>query len=237
MTREFVFVPSLVHLIWEADTTVPNFYLGKPLYTAGSRLKIVAFPTVVLQGSRIANSAISFQWRQNDALVPEQSGLGKNTFTVYGDQLQTGEDISVELYINGVKVGRGEIFIPAVEAQTVVYSRDPLRGLVLDQALFGNVNLLGKEVTLQAEPFFFAKTSKNRGLLSYDWRLNDTEATGPDSQRGLLTLRQTGSGSGFAAVGVTLQNTDAERFIQSADTTLGITFGQPSSLISNLFGL
>ncbi len=238
LTREFVFVPSLVHLVWEADTTVPTFYLGKALYTAGSRLKVVAFPTIVLQGTRVSSSNISFQWRQNDGLVPAQSGLGKNTFTVYGDQLQTGEDISVELYINGAKVGRGEIFVPAVETQTIVYSKDPLRGLLLDQALFGNVSLLGKEVTLQAEPFFFAKTSRDKGLLNYEWTLNGAEATGPDSQRGLLTLRQTGTGSGFAAVGVTLQNADTDRLVQSAQTTLGITFGQQAgSLISNLFGL
>lgn len=237
MTREFVFVPSLVHLVWEADTTTPTFYLGKALYSAGSRLKIVAFPTIVLQGRSVPNSTISFQWRQNDALVPTQSGLGKNTFTISGDQLQTGESVSVELYINGTKVGQGDIFIPATDPQVLVYSRDPLRGLLLDQALFGNVSLFGKEVTLQAEPFFFSNTSKNRGLLNYDWSLNDEEAVGPDSQLGRLTLRQTGTGTGFAAVGIVLQNADVDRLVQSAQIDIGITFGQSASLISNLFGI
>ncbi len=237
ITREFVFSPSVVHLVWEADTTVPPFYQGKALYTAGSRIKVAAFPTVLLQGARVPSSQISFQWRHNDALVPEQSGLGKNTFTVYGDQLQTGENIVVDLYINSTLVGQGRIFIPAVEPQVLVYSRDPLRGLLLDQALFGNVNLSGKEVTLQAEPFFFANISKIRETLNFAWTLNDLEATGPDSARGLLTLRQTGSGAGFASVGVSLQNTDLDRLIQSADTALGIAFGQNNSLISNLFGI
>lgn len=237
ITREFVFSPSVVHLVWEADTTAPPFYQGKALYTAGSRIKVAAFPTVLLQGARVPNNQISFQWRHNDALVPEQSGLGKNTFTVYGDQLQTGENILVDLYINSTLVGQGRIFVPAVEPQVLVYSRDPLRGLLLDQALFGNVSLSGKEVTLQAEPFFFANVSKIRETLRFAWTLNNLEATGPDSARGLLTLRQTGSGAGFASVGVTLQNTDLDRLIQSADTALGIAFGQSSSLISNLFGI
>jgi len=237
IVREFVFSPSVVNLVWEADTTTPMFYPGKPLYTAGSKVKVVAFPTVLLQGKRVPDSSISFQWKQSDALVPEQSGLGKNTFTIYGDQLRNAEAVSVELYIGGTKVGAEDIIIPASEPQVLLYARDPLRGLLLDQALLGNVTLLGKEITLKAEPFFFSKISKNRGTLGYEWTLNNEEATGPDSARGLLTLRQTGAGSGFASVAVSLQNTDPERFIQSAQTTMNMTFGESVSLISNLFGL
>ncbi len=45
-THTFVFVPSLVNLVWEANTTVPPLYRGKALYSAGSPLKVVAVPVV-----------------------------------------------------------------------------------------------------------------------------------------------------------------------------------------------
>src|SRR3989344_3006939 len=45
-SKTFSFTPSLINLVWEADTTVPPFYLGKALYSAGSSYKVVAFPTV-----------------------------------------------------------------------------------------------------------------------------------------------------------------------------------------------
>lgn len=238
IVREFVFSPSVINLIWEADTTTPRFYQGKALYSAGSKITVVAFPTVLINGGRVPNSSLSFQWTHGGAVVPAQSGLGKNTFSFYGDQLQDAENVSLETYIGGVKVGAAEITIPAVKPYTVFYSRDPLRGVVLDQALFGIIGLSSKEVTLQAEPYFFTNLSKNRGLLTYSWVLNGQDTTGPDSARGLLTLRQTGTGTGGAILSLAIQNTDPDRMVQSAEQTLQIAFGQKAgSTISSFFGI
>ena len=98
----------------------------------------------------------------------------------------------------------------------LVYSQDPLQGEILDQALSGTFNLGTQEVTLKAEPYYFANESVGNGSLSYDWTLNSQETTGPDTARGLLTLRQTSSGAGSAQIGVTLQNTDNDKLVQSA---------------------
>lgn len=238
ITRDFVFAPSLVNLVWEAQTTVPQQYLGKALYSAGSSVQVVAFPTIVVQGTKVPNNKLSFQWSREGNIVPDQSGLGKNVFSFTGDQLKNGETVAVDVYIGGTKVGRSEIYIPATTPKIVLYTYDPLRGLVFDSALVNAVNLGGKEVTLQAEPYYFALSSRQKGALAFTWALNGEETTGPDSARGFLTLRQTGSGAGAAKVEVSVQNTESDKFIQAAGAGLILAFGQQAgSFLSTLFGI
>ena len=237
-TKDFVFAPSTINLVWEADTSVPPLYLGKALYSAGSHLRVVAFPTVVSGKTLLGVDKLSFQWKQGGSAAPQSSGLGRNVFSFDGDQLHSGEDIAVDVFFNGKKVGHGEISIPATNPQVVLYDKDPLRGELLDGALGSSLSLGQSEITLQAQPYYFSTGSVQNGSLTYAWTLGGQEATGPDSARGILTLRQTGQGAGAAAVGVSIQNTDSSKLIQAAQTALQITFGQNTgSLFSSLFGL
>ena len=237
-SKTFVFTPSLVNLLWEADTTIPPFYLGKALYSAGSSYKIVAFPTVYSGSSRIDPGALSYQWSHAGESVPDQSGLGRNTFVGPGDQLQAGEDVSVDVYYGTAKVGQGAISIPVSDPQIVLYERDALRGVVYDTAMPQAIALQAPEITLQAEPFYFSTAAKAAGMIAYEWTINGDSTSGPDSARGILTLRQSGSGAGSAEVGVSMQNTNPDQFVQTAKTALQIVFGAATgqSLI-NLFGL
>ncbi len=238
ISHDFVFNPSLVSLVWEAGTTAPPFYLGKPLYSAGSSAKVVAFPTILSNGALVQNDALSFQWKLNDTLDPSQSGTGKNTFTFIGDELQTSEEVSVAIYQGNTEVGYGDVVLPVSSPLVVVYDQDPLRGEVLDQGLTVSATLNDKEVTLKAEPYYFSTASRANGALQYTWTLNGSEVTGPSSAKGLLTLRQTSSGAGEAQVDVSLQNTNDDTFMQAAQTGLDLTFGTATgSALSNFFGL
>lgn len=237
-TRTFTFTPSLINLVWEADTVVPSWYRGKALYSAGSDIKVVVFPVVYSGSSRVAASALSFQWSRNGDTVPEQSGLGRSVFSFTGDQLQDGETAAVDVYYGNAKVGRGEVSIPRYDPEIRLYQYDPLRGTLHDNALPAAISLLGKEITLRAEPFYFSSAAKKNGLLKYAWILNGNEITGPQSADGLLTLRQTGSGAGTAQLEVSLQNNNSEQFVQTAKTALQLVFGsEGSSLLSNFFGI
>ncbi|MDQ5955118.1 MAG: hypothetical protein QG621_121 [Patescibacteria group bacterium] len=237
-TQNFVFAPSVVRLVWEADTTTPLFYKGKSLYSAGSPLRVVAFPTIVSGKSLIPPNKLSFQWYRNDSLNTASSGLGKNVFVFNGDGLQTSEVVRVDVYLNGTKVGSGDVAIPATNPGVVLYKQDPLRGILLDVALPTNFNLNANEITLKAEPYYFTSSSLTKGALLYSWTLNGSDTSGPDSKKGLLTLRQTGSGSGSAQVGISVQNTAIDTLTQAAQSLVGIVFGQSSgSTITSLFGL
>jgi hypothetical protein len=237
-TKTFTFNPSVIALLWEANTTVPPFYRGKPLYSAGSPLKVVALPTIYSGSSRIAASALSYQWSRNDEPVPEVSGMGRSTFSFDGDQLQPAEQIGVDVYYGNVKVGHSDVSIPVVDPAILIFQRDPLRGVIYDHALPDTVSLVNKELTIQAEPFFFSSASKKSGALVYNWQIDNQDTTGPDTSKGILTLRQTGSGVGEAQLSVNLQNFGDSTFIQNANTNLRIVFGdQSGSTVSNFLGL
>lgn len=228
-TRTFTFNPSRVNLVWEADTTVPLLYKGKALYSGGSNYKVVAFPTVYSSGSRVGSSALTYQWYHRGEAVPDASGLGRNTFSRTGDQLQPAEEVSVEVYYGTTKVGRGTLSIPAVDPSVAFYQFDPLRGVLYDSMLPSRLALVAQEITVQAEPFYFSRASRQAGLVPFSWTLNDAETSGPDSARGIITLRQSGGGTGSATLGVSMQNNNADQFVQAASNSVYIEFGGASS--------
>ena len=235
--RTFTFTPSLVNLMWEADTTVPPLYRGKPLYSAGSPLRVVAYPTVVVGGSRVAASSLSFKWERGGEPVVSYSGTGRSVYSFLGDQLQPQEVISVDVYFGAALVARGSTVIPATPPQLLFYERDPLRGVLYDRALLGGVSLGAREVTLRAEPYYFSNDSMRAGLLVYEWKLGDSVVGGPESAQGVLTLRQTGEGAGQGSVEVSLQNNDPDALVQSASALLRIFFGgQSDSGLSSFLG-
>jgi len=235
MTREATFAPAQVYLVWEAKTSVPPLYRGKALYSPGSLVTVTAFPQVVVGGRTLSSNNLSFAWTRNGTAVAGQSGTGRNTLNFRGDQLKNGEAIAVDVSFGSVLVAQSSVFIPAVNPQIAFYERDPLRGVEFDQALPGAVSLTGREITVQAVPYFFSNESLSDGSLSYNWTLNNQTTTGPDAASGILTLRQSGEGSGEALLGVSLQNIDSSKLLQAAEATLRIVFG--ASTGSNLFGI
>jgi len=134
-------------------------------------------------------------------------------------------------------VGSAEVVISVTAPAIVLYDRDPLRGLMLDDALPSGIALNTKQFTIQAVPYYFASQSITNGSASYAWTLNGDDTTGPNAARGGLTLEQSGTGSGSAVIGVTLQNTDNNLLVQAAQTALQVVFGQSTSSGTSLFGL
>lgn len=234
-SKQFTFRPSAVNLVWEVDTSAPPLYAGKPLYSAGSPIKVVAFPAVVVNGARVAAQSLSFQWTRQDQALPAQSGLGRNTLSLDGDQLQAQEEIVVSVYLGNSLVAQGGIAIPASQPQILLYERNALRGVLYDAALPQGISLENKEITIAAQPYYFSAPSLRAGALQYEWSLDGNEITGPDSSRGVLTLRQTGSSAGRSTLAATLQNNSQDQLVQAAETFVTILFGGASG--ASLFGL
>jgi len=236
ITHTFTVNPSTVDLVWEADTSVPPLYRGHALYSAGSPIKVVAFPTVIVSGKKVAAQSLSYQWTLNDNPAPASSGTGKSSFAFVGSQLNDSEDISLDVYFGSVKVAHGEVVVPASNTALVLYNKDALRGIVWDEALPGSIALNAKEISIFAQPYFFANSSV--GNLSWAWALGGAAVSGPDSDQGFLTLRQTGSGQGSAALTVAAQNQSSSQLVQSAQAALSIVFGESANnSISSFFGL
>ena len=237
ISRDFAFTPTLITLLWESDTSTPPLYPGKALYSPGSRIKVVAFPQVVARGTTVTANNLSFRWSVNGEPVTAQSGKGRSSITFSGDQLRNSEVVSVDVFFDEVQVGRSTITIPGTAPSLIMYNRDPLRGTLYDQAFPPTVTLTANEMVLKAEPYYFSNESMRSGSLSYTWLLNGNPTVGPDSQRGILTLRKTGSGAGEAQISVSLQNIDTSKFVQSARAVLRILFGGGAPDGSSSFGL
>jgi hypothetical protein len=198
----------------------------------------VALPSVIINNARISASALSYQWTRAGDAISDQSGLGRTTVSLIGDQLQSSEDIAVEVYYGTALVGKGSVSILASAPQIILYERDPLRGVQYDTALPAGISLASKEITIQAEPYFFSNKAKNSGLIPYAWTLDGEETVGPDSARGILTLRQTGAGAGGALIGISMQNNNPDQFVQNANTMLQLVFGADTgNSLLNFFGL
>ena len=166
------------------------------------------------------------------------NNLLRNVFSFNGDQLLGSENVSVDVLLSGVKVGHSSISVQANSPQVILYDNDPLRGEILERALPATFNFSSSQLTLQAEPYFFSNSSVSAGKIQYTWTVNGQETTGPSSAQGILSLRQTGAGTGSATVGVTAQNTDNSAYFQSASQALQLTFGQSTgNALSSFLGL
>ncbi len=238
ITKSFVFTPSVVNLIWEADTSTPPLFKGKSFYSAGSTVTVNAFPTIVANGRTISSNNFSFQWSRNGSVLTQQSGLGRSSFTFNGDQLLKRELVGVEVYLENVLVGKASVSIPVTNPVLVLYRRDPLLGVHYDRAVTSPFTLTSTETTLFAQPYYFSNNSIANNALAFTWNINNKEVTGPSTADGVITLRQTGPGSGQSNLGVKLQNMDERRFLQAAQTAIRVVFGEKSnSILPSLFGL
>lgn len=236
-SRTFTFTPANVNLIWEADTNAPPLYRGKSLYSAGSRLRVVAFPQVSASGSLVSSSSFSYQWSLNGELQPGASGLGRSVFSFQGSQLRGNETVGVDVMQGEERVAHSEVTIPASEPLLYLYEKDPLRGPLYDTALAGQGILTEQETVLYAAPYFFSNDSLRAQALQYDWAVGGETVTGPNTANGELTLRRQGTGGGETLITVSLQNTQDDRLLQAAQTSLSLSFGDTSNLFSNFFGL
>ncbi len=234
--KEFVFTPSTINLLWEANTSAPPLFRGKTLYSPGSSIKVVAMPRIVSNGSYVSANNLSFQWSVGGEPVVAQSGFGRSTFTYYGNQLNQSEAIGVDVSLAGSPVGHADLFLPGTEPELLLYVKDPLRGTLYDQAMPSTMSLVGQEVTLSAQPYYFSNESLAEKTLTYVWALDGKTVTGPETGAGVLTLRPSGSGQGQSSLSVSLQNNDTYKFLQAASVRLQILFGQPTNTGSG-FGI
>jgi hypothetical protein len=189
----------------------------------------VALPQVVSGGSFIPSNNLSFKWSVGGNPATQASGLGRSTITFAGNQLKSAEVVRVEVLSGTKMVGQASVVIPAVQPAIGLYIKDPLRGTLYEAALPSALSLGEKEITIEAQPYYFANSSFTDGSLTYNWTLGGQPASGPESERGILTLRQTGSGQGSSVLGVELQNLDTAKLLQAASARLQIVFGVQSS--------
>lgn len=227
VSRTFTFHPGSVTLLWEANTYTPPFYRGKSLYTPGADIRVVAIPDVKDPGGAVVPaSQLTYKWSVDEEPFADRSGLGRSTFYLSGSQLQPNQVVAVDiLRSNGLRAAHAELVVEKSSPMVRFYKSDPLRGVLYNEAYLGTVKLTDTETTLLAEPYFISGTSREPERVLYTWTLNDAAIEPQGKERARITLRQTTGQSGYATLGLQIQNTDLKRLLQQTSAELKILFG------------
>jgi hypothetical protein len=182
LTKEWVFNPQNVVLIWEASTYTPPYYKGKALYTAESTLTLHG---INLDAKNpLSNKYASYVWKTDGVVQGDASGVGKNTFTFQGDILQYepffellySDVTSYEQAKAGKKSAsvstRSVLRVQTLLSDIFTYEKTPLLGVLFNKKLNTVFSVTKPETTLVAYPTYYSVTSAL--LPEYIWSLNDS---------------------------------------------------------------
>lgn len=220
VTKEFTFRPADVSLLWEAQSYTPPFYKGRALASPQSMIKIVAQPEMRLaSGAKLSPDELVYTWKRGNQVLQEQSGYGASVVTVQAPKPFGEADISVEVSsLYETYTAEETLTLPVVDPQVVLYEKDPLAGTNFRNAVRGNAESSGSELTLFAAPYFFSLDG-----LEQEWYVNGARrGTGPE-----FTLTDASAGARVEAVA----RNNIQTF-QVANTTAGVAFTNEQPFIN-----
>lgn len=222
--RESIIIrPASVDLVWEAQSYTPPFYKGKALWGIDSNVRITALPYVLTQsGVQVPPRDLVFTWKQGSHVLGNMSGRGRDSIVLEGLPFVKALEVGVEVQtVEGEELTAARTFINPVSPFITFYESHPTRGVRLERALESNFILFSDEVTLVAQPYFFAARERSDTNLKYAWELNNKSVDNPNTDKSTITLRPTGS-SGRALLNISLRHDN--HVLQQADSALSVQF-------------
>lgn len=221
-SAETVIAPTAIELLWEADTYVPPFYLGRSLPSAGASVRLMAIPRFLKDGKPVPANQIRFTWMRNDGILVDQSGRGRTSAVVAAPYLYSADIISVQAEtVDGTISGEARVRIPSVEPVISLYGDHPVFGTMYFNALGGSTPIAESEMSFIAEPYFVPANSARSSGLTYDWRVNNVSVAAGADRPNALTIDASNS-SGYAFIELVVEH--LTNFFLSAEGKWGITF-------------
>lgn len=209
--------PSALDLVVESNTRVPHFYRGRALPSAGSPVRLIAFPSLYSQNGVLANpDTLLYTWRIGTQVA--KVGLGQK---VLNTTMPLGGSMTVEITVETADgaVRHGSIKqIDAAEPLNLFYEDNPLHGLS-QNALPTEFTLLEDEISIRSEPYFVSRDIFDNA--TYEWTINGAAVANPNTDPQTLTLRKTG-GKGSARVEFSIRNLSS--LLQAAASAFTVYF-------------
>jgi len=214
-----------IDMILEPDGYVPPFFLGKIPVAYQNSVKIVAVP-------HLANSAgveydpqtLVYQWQENDSVLQDQSGYGKQAIIIPGSIVPRPYNITVTVSTrDGSAQGMGLTSVsPGALSGIAFYDNDPLYGPLYNRAL-GSTVYVGaqRELGVLAVPYGLDIPSSGIGGLSWSWLVNGAEhpeLAGNDT----VTLRAPEGSSGSSDIETDVTN--SQKILQQGNAALSVLF-------------
>lgn len=225
ITKELVFNPVGVTILWEADTYTPPFYRGKALVSPQAEIRAVAVPDITNAKNALDAGNLVYVWQKDGSNVPELSGYGKNTFTFTGAKPYSKSDIRVRVSsLTDTIASEMRLSIPLVSPFILFYENHPLLGVWYNRPIGKDLKLNHKELSLSAEPFFFSNSSPEQNDFRYTWTVNGSKI--PNSGR-IITFQNEKGTAGTSQISFAIQG--LEKTFQAASRSASLTFTENSS--------
>jgi len=205
-----------VNLIWSADTYVPPFYKGLPVFSSQSVVNFIAIPIGLGP-----TSEMEFIWTKNGTIVGGASGAYRNTFASLDTIISKPQTIKIEILSEHNGSASSTVTVTPTAPGMLVYENNPLYGYMFHKDVGQTFELKEKEITLAAFPIFFASPTRYDSEIKYQW-LNNNNGS---ETRNQITYRTPDGASGSAQISVRANN--LSDILQEATKGFLLKFNNP----------
>lgn len=214
--------PAGLDLLWEGEGLTPPFYRGRTLPSVGSQTTLVAYPTFIRDGNRIAEKDLVYTWRRDGTVLGSLSGRGKSTALIESPMLFGAEIVSVEARTpdNAIRA-LASVRLTSAETPLRLYQNHPLFGPLYHTALGKTAFVPETEMTFLAIPYFAPARTENDPVLVYEWRVNRENVTADKAKPAQITINAEGS-DGIALIELALSH--VSNFFFGTDGAWQVTF-------------
>ena len=217
-------ISGSIDLIVESNGHTPPLFSGKLPISYQNTVNIIAIPHLAdSKGVEYDPKNLVYEWKKNSRVVEDQSGYGKQTFTLNGEIVPRDVNITVTATTrDGNSRVSGFINVSYTSPSINFYVDDPLYGPLYNNILGENI-VIGKEkeVSVIMEPYGFNKPINGLGSLDLTWLINNYEK--PElSKNQSVTLRAPENSSGVSNIELTIKNT--KDILQTASANFTIKF-------------
>jgi hypothetical protein len=191
LTKDKVFSPGSVELVFQAFNYVPPFYKGKSVFTHESSAIITAIPRISNgAGGFIPKERLTYQWFVNGGAA-EDLTYGKYFFEFEGYIISRETIVGVEVSDStGIKAYSGITLVPR-EPVVLLYESNPLYGTIYEKALLNTYDFSRNDIIVDAVPYFFTTEFLGDANLEYKWFINGNKIDLPTNQYNILLQKNT----------------------------------------------
>lgn len=222
-TKSIIISSSEIDFLWQGDTSVPPFYVGRSLWSSQSTLTILAIPHIgSTEGGEMNPLTLNYRWTQNGKVLGSLSGKGRNTLTFTDSIISAPQTIKLEILSDkNVRLAGSSITLRPTRPSILVYEKNPLYGISFHKEVGANYLMREKEVTFTSYPLFFSMNNIREGSLVYNWLTNvGTMDTGNS-----VTYRVPEKASGSSEI--TAKITNSSKLLQSGQKNFLVQFRNP----------
>lgn len=167
-----------VDMVIESDGFVPPLYRGKLPISYQNNITVIAVPHLAnSSGVEYDPKTLIYQWKRNSRLIQDQSGYGKQSITLRGDDVPRPFTLTLDITTRDSSAQASGYASIAYEAPTIsFFVNDPLYGPLFNRSIGETVRIgTQKETGIIAVPLGFNKPASGLGDLQYTWSINSLE--------------------------------------------------------------